>query len=112
MVLACWARRPIGQFRAKVRGPLGNARELRFRMAPHLSLTGHEQVVIPDPHQGAPPVELVVETDARSELQFLQYEPSYGFELAAEDEQFAVLPHRGATRPDRGPPAAGASAGD
>lgn len=23
---------PIGQFRAKVRGPLGNARELRFRM--------------------------------------------------------------------------------
>lgn len=77
---------PAGQFRIKVRGPLGNARELRFRMAPHLSLTGHEQVVIPDPHQGAPPVELVVETDAGSELQFLQYEPSYDFELAAEDE--------------------------
>lgn len=78
---------PIGQFRIKVRGPLGNARELRFRMAPHLGLTGHEQVVIPDPHQGAPPVELVVETDAKSEIQFLQYEPSYGFELAAEDEE-------------------------
>ena len=78
---------PIGQFRIKVRGPLGNARELRFRMAPYLSLTGHEQVVIPDPLQGASPVELVVEIDARSELQFLQHEPSFGFELAAEDEE-------------------------
>jgi hypothetical protein len=76
---------PIGQFRAKVRGPLGNARELRFRMTPRLSLTGHEQAVIPDAQQGAPPIELWVETDASSELQFLQDEPSFGFQQASED---------------------------
>ncbi len=77
---------PVGQFRIKVRGPLGMAQELRLRMASRLGLTGHEQVALPDPQRGALPVELIVETDARSELQFLQHEPSYGFELAVEDE--------------------------
>lgn len=78
---------PVGQFRIKVRGPLGMAQELRLRMAPRLGLTGHEQVALPDPQRGASPVELIVETDAGSELQLLQYEPSYGFELAVEDEE-------------------------
>lgn len=78
---------PVGQFRIKVRGPLGMAQELRLRMAPRLGLTGHEQVALPDPQRGASPVELIVETGARSELQFLQHEPSYGFELAIEDEE-------------------------
>lgn len=78
---------PIGQFRAKVRGPLGNTHELRFRLTPQLSMTGHEQAVLPDVQRGALPTELLIETDANSELQFLQDEPSFGFQQATEDGQ-------------------------
>ena len=78
---------PIGLFVVKVRGPLGNASELRFRVIPWLSLAGHEQLLVPDGRLGASPVELLIETDARTELQFLQQEPAFGFELAAEVSQ-------------------------
>lgn len=78
---------PVGMFMVRVRGPLGNAAELRFRILRQLSLVGHEQAYVPAGSQGAAPVELLIETDAHSELQFLQHEPAFGFELATEDSQ-------------------------
>ena len=68
---------PIGHYRLRMRGPLGNASELRFRVVPKLCITGHEPVYLPDPRHGAQPVSLLVETDSRNRLEFLQHEPTF-----------------------------------
>lgn len=67
---------PLGQYRLRVRGPLGSGAEFRFRMVPKLVLTGHEPLYLPDPQAGAPPVQLLVETDTRSRLEPLQQDPT------------------------------------
>jgi hypothetical protein len=67
---------PIGHYRLRMRGPLGNASELRFRVTPKLCITGHEPVYLPDRH-GAQPVSLLIETDSRNRLEFLQHETTF-----------------------------------
>jgi redox-sensing transcriptional repressor len=62
---------PYGNYVVRLRGPLGRDAELALRLVPHLAVTGHETLYIPDPQAGPQPVSLLVETepDTRLELQ-------------------------------------------
>lgn len=63
---------PIGRYHLRVRDPLGYRADLSFRIVPKLSVTGHEPLYLPDPQQGAFPVQLLIETDAQSRLELLR----------------------------------------
>jgi hypothetical protein len=78
---------PVGQYRIRVRGPLGSSVDLRFRIAPRLFLTGHEDFYLPEPGKRAPIAHLPVETDTQSWLEFLQNEPEFHLQELACDEQ-------------------------
>lgn len=60
---------PMGNYMIRLRGPLGRDAELPLRLLPHLSLTGHEQLHLPDPQSGPAEVELLVEMPAGISLQ-------------------------------------------
>lgn len=78
---------PVGQYRIRLRGPLGRSADLRFRVAPKLYLTGHEDLYLPEPGKGAPAAHLLIETDPESRIEFLQSEPEFHLEELACDEQ-------------------------
>lgn len=79
--------RPVGQYRIRVRGPLGSSVDLRFRIAPRLFLTGHEDFYLPEPGKRAPIAHLLVETDTQSRIEFLQNEPEFHLQELTCDEQ-------------------------
>lgn len=60
---------PYGNFVARVRGPLGRDAELRLRVVPDLSVTGHETLYLPDAQAGPQPVALLVETRPGTHLE-------------------------------------------
>ncbi len=76
---------PLGQYRLRVRGPLGSGSEFRFRIVPKLVVMGHESLYLPDPRQGASTVQLLVETDTRSRLEPLQQDPDLHLREATMD---------------------------
>lgn len=78
---------PVGQFRIRVRGPLGSSVDLRFRVAPRLYLTGHEDFYLPEPGKSAPIAHLLIETDTQSRIELLQNEPEFDLQELACDEQ-------------------------
>lgn len=53
---------PIGNYVVRLRGPLGRDAELPLRIIPHLYLTGHEQIHLPNPQSGPVEIELLLET--------------------------------------------------
>ncbi|MFQ5612675.1 MAG: hypothetical protein ACE5H9_11140 [Anaerolineae bacterium] len=53
---------PYGNFVLRLRGPLGRDAELRLRVLPRLTISGHEELYVPDPKAGPPPVTLLIET--------------------------------------------------
>lgn len=57
-----------GHYTLRVRGALGKAVELRFRVVPCLDIQGHIPLYIPDEHSGAPPVQLTLMTDAETRV--------------------------------------------
>lgn len=71
----------IGQYRVRVRGPLGSGGEFRFRVVPTLDLLGNDQLYLPRPEGGAPPVELLVETDAAYRLEPLRHDQDRPLEI-------------------------------
>ena len=78
---------PMGQYRLRLRGPLGSKADLRFRVVPMLSVSGHDRLYLPDARQGALPVQLFVETDAQTRLDLLQHVPGLHIEVVAEDSK-------------------------
>lgn len=54
----------MGSYMIRLRGPLGRDAELPLRLLPHLYLTGHEQLHLPNPQSGPAQVELLVEMPA------------------------------------------------
>lgn len=78
---------PVGQYRIRVRGPLGSSSDLRFRIASRLYLTGHEEIYLPQSDKGAPIAQLLVETDSQSRIEFLQHEPEFSLKELVCDEQ-------------------------
>ena len=78
---------PVGQYRIRLRGPLGRNADLRFRVAPKLYLTGHEDLYLPEPEKGAPTVLLLIETDAQSQIELLEDAPDFRVELLSCDAQ-------------------------
>ncbi|MBC8253647.1 MAG: hypothetical protein H8E35_06415 [Ardenticatenia bacterium] len=52
----------FGTFTVRVRGPLGRDAYLPFRTIPHLELTGHDTLYLPDSTAGPPPASLMVST--------------------------------------------------
>lgn len=78
---------PTGQYRLRLQGPLGRSADLRVRIAPRLYLTGHEPLYLPDPDEGAPAVQILIETDPQSRVEFLQGEPEFRLEELASDDR-------------------------
>uniref|UniRef100_A0A7C1FDK5 Uncharacterized protein n=1 Tax=Caldilinea aerophila TaxID=133453 RepID=A0A7C1FDK5_9CHLR len=78
---------PVGQYRIRLRGPLGRNADLRFRVAPKLYLTGHEGLYLPEPEKGAPIALLLIETDAQSQIELLEDAPDFRVELLSCDAQ-------------------------
>jgi len=76
---------PLGQYRLRLRGPLGRGAEFRFRIVPKLVLTGHEALYLPDAQQGSLPVQLLIETDPESRLELLQHDPVLSVQEMAAD---------------------------
>ncbi len=60
---------PMGSYTIRMRGPLGRDAELPLRLMPHLSLSGHEPLYLPDPNAGPLDIELLVETQPGIELE-------------------------------------------
>ena len=58
---------PFGQYRVRLRGPLGLDDEFHLTCAPHLDVAGHDDLHLPDA-DGAHPAPLMVETDDATEL--------------------------------------------
>jgi hypothetical protein len=90
---------PVGQYRIRLRGPLGRNADLRFRVAPKLYLTGHEGLYLPKPDKGAPTALLLIETDAQSQIELLEDAPDFRVELLSCDAQ--VRCYQVAVPPDR-----------
>lgn len=78
---------PVGQYRLRLRGPRGRGNEFRFRVAPRLTLTGHEPLYLPGEKDGAPVVQLLVETDPPSQIEFLQHAPDVGLQEVSCNDQ-------------------------
>jgi hypothetical protein len=78
---------PVGQYRIRLREPLGRSADLRFRVAPKLYLTGHESLYLPEPDKGAPTVLLLIETDAQSQIEPLEDATDFRIELLSCDAQ-------------------------
>jgi hypothetical protein len=53
---------PCGNFLVRLRGPLGRDAEFTLRVLPHLQVSGHEALYLPDGPDGPQPVKLLVET--------------------------------------------------
>lgn len=90
---------PVGQYRIRLRGPLGRSADLRFRIAPRLYLTGHEALYLPEPGKGAPVAHVLIETDPQSQIELLQSEPDFRLEELTCDEQSRC--YQVAVPPDR-----------
>ncbi|HBY94497.1 MAG TPA: hypothetical protein DEP84_11155, partial [Chloroflexi bacterium] len=73
----------IGQYRVRVRGPLGSGGEFRFRIVPALELAGHDQLYLPDPASSAPPAELLIETDPAYRLEPLRDNHDHALKIEA-----------------------------
>lgn len=54
--------RPFGNYFVRLRGPLGRGGEFTLRVVPHLAISGHEELYLPDPQRGHRPAMLAVET--------------------------------------------------
>lgn len=61
--------RPAGTYVIRLRGPLGRDAELPLRIVPHLYVTGHEKLYLPDPQTGPPEIRLLLETGADSQVE-------------------------------------------
>jgi len=55
-------RAPFGNYRLRLRGPLGRDAEFTLRVVPHFVLCGHETLYLPDPQAGPQAVTLLAET--------------------------------------------------
>lgn len=53
---------PFGNYLVRLRGPLGRGAEFTLRVVPHLAITGHEVLYLPDAQNGPLPVTLYIET--------------------------------------------------
>lgn len=90
---------PVGQYRIRLQGPLGRNADLRFRVTPRLSLTGHDNLYLPAPGKGPPQVQLHVTTDARGQIEPLEIDAGLLVEKQAGDArtqhfQVTVAPER------------------
>lgn len=54
--------RPFGSYLVRLRGPLGRGAEFTLRVVPHLAITGHEELYLPDAQSGPTPATLHIET--------------------------------------------------
>lgn len=59
---------PFGNYLVRLRGPLGRGDEFTLRVVPHLVISGHEELYLPDMQSGHRPAMLVVETLAGDDL--------------------------------------------
>ncbi|HEC33281.1 MAG TPA: hypothetical protein ENI37_01015, partial [Chloroflexi bacterium] len=60
---------PCGSFVVRLRGPLGRDAELLLRVVPHLRLSGHETLHLPDAQGNPQPAALRVETSPGDDLE-------------------------------------------
>jgi len=60
---------PCGNFVVQLRGPLGRDAELPLRVVPHLRLSGHETLHLPDAQGNPQPARLRVETSPGDDLE-------------------------------------------
>lgn len=68
---ALLGKAPLGQYRLRVRGPIGREGEWHFRTVPTLQVEGHHALILPNAN-GAPAVKLSIEISRDAHVEMLQ----------------------------------------